>query len=251
MTTDHRMKFTTSWDDGPLLDIRLAELLGRFSVTGTFYVCPAPQPYCEELLTRGDLRSLANAHEIGAHTMTHARLTRLSPETARREIVESKAWVENATEKPCAMFCYPYGDHNASVRQFVSEAGFSGARTCEDFAFASSDPFLLGTSLQVYPFPLRPILSRRMFQPLLHRHSKLRAIGVPLRHFRSWLSMAQVVFDWAYETRQSWFHLWGHSWELERYGMWKCLDAFLAHVRSFPDIEFVVNSALVSPRHTP
>ena len=48
---------TTSWDDGDALDARLADLLARYGVPGTFYV---PRN-CEGrvLLKRGELRQLA------------------------------------------------------------------------------------------------------------------------------------------------------------------------------------------------
>jgi peptidoglycan/xylan/chitin deacetylase (PgdA/CDA1 family) len=59
--------------------------------------------------------------------MTHAHLTKLSSEAARREICNSKNILEDALGHPVTMFAYPYGEHNASVELGVREAGFEAA----------------------------------------------------------------------------------------------------------------------------
>ena len=49
--------------------------------------------------------------EIGSHTCTHRRLlASLPPETAHREIVHSKAILEDNLGKAIELFCYPNGD---------------------------------------------------------------------------------------------------------------------------------------------
>ena len=153
------MLFTTSWDDGYALDLRIAELLERHGLAGTFYACPTPQ-HGEGMLAEKDIRALAVRHEIGAHTLTHPHLTKLATHEADREIRESKEWAERVTGKPCTLFCYPYGDRNDEVQTLVRNAGFAGARTTEDLRFDASDPFALPVTLQVTPFPYR-----RRFSP--------------------------------------------------------------------------------------
>lgn len=228
------MRFTTSWDDGYALDLRVGTLLSRYGLTGTFYVCPAPQ-YGLPLLDDDGLRALATDHEIGAHTLTHPKLTRVSPEQAKQEITGSKAEIERRAGKPCAMFCYPKGDWSPAIATLVREAGYIGARTTEPWRFAAAERFSMPTSLQLTHFPLRrayrswrhiidPLGPLRVsFQPLLAR-------GVPITTMTSWLSMATALFDRALANDEPFFHLWGHSSEIERYGMWDDLDAFLAHV---------------------
>lgn len=87
-----------------------------------------------ECLPAETLRSLAGAPgvTIGAHTLSHPMLAKHPDEEARREIVESKAWLEDALGAPVHHFAYPVGDPgSAGPREFalVKEAGFASAVT--------------------------------------------------------------------------------------------------------------------------
>ncbi len=242
------MLFTTSWDDGYALDRRVADLLTRYGCTGTFYVCPKAQ-HGRAMLSAPDIRALAATHEVGAHTLKHPRLTRIPRADARTEIAGSKAWVESVTGKECALFCYPYGDLDADVRELAGEAGFRGARTTEPVRFRIEDPLRMPMTLHLSPFPWRktfkpawkvldPIGPLRAIYPLL------RLYRVPLRSLSSWRSMAIALFDGARKRDEPFFHLFGHSHELEKYGLWEDLEAFLMHVQA-SGVRGVVNSALL------
>jgi peptidoglycan/xylan/chitin deacetylase (PgdA/CDA1 family) len=67
--------------------------------------------------------------EIGAHTVTHADLTRLGPASSQHEIGDSKAMLEGLLKHPVVDFCYPSGKLNAAVVQDVEAAGFQSATT--------------------------------------------------------------------------------------------------------------------------
>jgi len=55
-----------------------------------------------------------------------------------------------------------------------------------------------------------------------------------------------AMFHYAYENQKPWFHLWGHSAEVEKFNMWKDLETFLKYVSTFEDVKHKPNSALVS-----
>lgn len=252
------MIFTTSWDDGRRDDLRLAALLERYGATGTFYVSP-PSTHEKPALSESDIRQLSERFEIGAHTMTHPRLTRLPLGDARREIVDSKAWVESITGKLCVVFCYPYGDENMSIRSLVRAAGFAGARTAEQLQHTCGDPFGMPTTLQVYPFPLRRRFTRWWhpldpFARLRLYFVPLRALGISLVSCMSWLSLAKALFQKIQEREtgnapnaaRCHFHLWGHSWEVERYGMWGDLENFLHFVRRQDSVVYTTNGELLA-----
>jgi len=74
---------------------------------------------------------IASGHEIGSHSLTHPHLTRLDIASARREIFESKARLEDRFQRQVANFCYPYGDLNPAVRDLVVEAGYQTACSTE------------------------------------------------------------------------------------------------------------------------
>jgi peptidoglycan/xylan/chitin deacetylase (PgdA/CDA1 family) len=46
---------------------------------------------------------------IGSHGVSHTLLSRLSYEKQKKELKESKKFLENITNKKCKTFCYPYG----------------------------------------------------------------------------------------------------------------------------------------------
>jgi peptidoglycan/xylan/chitin deacetylase (PgdA/CDA1 family) len=72
---------------------------------------------------------LAAGQEIGSHTLTHPRLTQISPSKAREEISGSKKKLEDTFGRAIEHFCYPYGDWNPAMRDIVAEAGYESACT--------------------------------------------------------------------------------------------------------------------------
>jgi len=67
--------------------------------------------------------------EIGAHSVTHPRLTTLTPEEQKREICESKEVCERLSGQPVLGFAYPHGDFDPTTQDLVRRAGFHWACT--------------------------------------------------------------------------------------------------------------------------
>lgn len=84
------------------------------------------------MMSSGQLRAMADAGmQIGAHTMTHPILSRLSDAEARREISNSKSQLEELLGRSVSLFAYPNGkptvDYTSRDVQLVREAGFKAA----------------------------------------------------------------------------------------------------------------------------
>lgn len=237
------LKFTTSWDDGDILDIRLANLLSRYGIKGTFYITKNYRP---DRLSESDIRNISKEHEIGAHTLTHPDLRTLTPEKLREEISGSKQWLEGVLNSEILLFCYPRGFYNDTVVTAVKNAGFLGARTTQHGSVSSiNDPFQIPTSVQVYPFPFRKIDSKhfywsKLFEPFIQRSRALKVIGVSFFFMTSWLRSTTAAFDAAQKNGNT-FHLWGHSWEIEKYNMWNDLEKFLRYVAKNQNCKNVTN----------
>src|ERR1035437_9760986 len=88
---------TTSWDDGYALDIRIAELLDKYNMKGTFYVPMrnSENPVMEATI----LHEIANKHEIGGHTVNHIYLNTLGESEANNEISECRKILQNQLGK--------------------------------------------------------------------------------------------------------------------------------------------------------
>jgi len=71
---------------------------------------------------------------IGAHTVSHPRLSSLSPADQAREIADSKREIERIIDKPVTTFAYPFGGHcdqTIETIDAVRNAGFQTA--CVNF----------------------------------------------------------------------------------------------------------------------
>ena len=242
------LKITTSWDDGDILDKRLSDLLSHYGVKGTFYISKSYRP---QRLSDQNIQEISKEHEIGAHTLTHPDLRALSLEKKMGEIRGSKSWLEELLGSEVKMFCYPKGFYDNSVIAAIKDAGFIGARTTGlGFINSPTYPFRMNTTIQVYPFPFRKLGERRyylrkLFEPYAQRAFNLKHLGVPTRAMYSWLSTAKAVFDIAKQSGEV-FHLWGHSWEIEKYGMWNELEKFLQYIGNNKNCVYLTNSELIT-----
>lgn len=81
---------------------------------------------------------------FGSHTRTHQILTVVEPETARQEVLGSKASLEKALGKSCEVFSYPNGNWSPDVRRMVQEAGYRKAVATEHGAWTTTtDPLCI------------------------------------------------------------------------------------------------------------
>jgi len=217
--------FTTSWDDGHPLDLRVAELLARYGFRGTFYV-PRRNIEGRSVVSNAELRELGAQFEIGGHTFDHVRLDAVRD--GDRQIRTVKYAIEDDLGRAISGFCYPGGVHDPAIRDQVRTAGYQYARTIQNLSFAlPTDPFLLGTTLQLYPHTrvtyLKNFVRRQDWR---RRAGNLRVV---LRG-GSFGARARDLLTRAIETGGM-FHLWGHSWELEEHDLWDELEAFFAFAR--------------------
>jgi len=96
------------------------------------------------LLSWDQLRALNRAGwEVGAHSQTHADLTRLEDGPLAEEVSGAKAALEGGLREEVRAFAYPYGAYDRRVRASV-EAVYPAACTT-DLGIASdvSDPYTL------------------------------------------------------------------------------------------------------------
>lgn len=228
-----RSVMTTSWDDGHPLDQRVAELLTKHGLTGTFYI---PLKNSRPVMDAKEIQKLSENFEIGAHTVHHVILTEVSQETAEAEIRGSKLRLEDLTGHTCESFCFPKGQFRRWHLDIVRQAGFRCARTVE----------LLSTS-----FPVRwegIDLIPTTVQARAHRWTayarncvrRLNLSGslnfVLYARTRNWMEIARSMLI-AVAQYGGVFHLWGHSWEIEEKHQWPQLESVF---REMHDLQKVI-----------
>ena len=84
--------------------------------------------------------------QIGAHTVSHPILARLSDAPARAEIGDSKRWLDGLLDESVDLFAYPNGrpgqDFTDRDAALAREAGFTAAvSTVKGVAHAATDPY--------------------------------------------------------------------------------------------------------------
>jgi len=233
---------TTSWDDGHPLDFRVAELLAKYGLTGTFYV---PRRAQTEVMTEAQIQQLGKHFEIGAHTLDHVYLDDVPRDEAAYQITASKDWVEDVTGTTCKVFCFPGGKYRRGHVQILHDAGFQAARTVEllalDIPPMNGTCILIPTTLQAFPHQWLSYAKNSLRRGTLLALLRL-SIG---NNTRDWPSLARKMAQHAIESGGV-FHLWGHSWEIEEQQQWRDLEsvfAFLSQWQSYA--QFETNSGLV------
>lgn len=76
-------------------------------------------------------RLVARGWEIGSHSMTHPRLTRLDDDALRGELNASRLACERQLQQQCASVAYPYGDVDSRVVAAAAAAGYSAGATLD------------------------------------------------------------------------------------------------------------------------
>jgi len=119
-----------TFDDGWRSQYEMAlPVLLKYRIPATFYIytgvigSPA-------YMTFDHLKELVqDGMEIGDHTKSHVRLTKIDPSRFNEELVGSKHVLEKNLKISISDFAYPYGSYNGTVIDAVRNAGYISART--------------------------------------------------------------------------------------------------------------------------
>lgn len=226
---------TTSWDDGHKLDLKVSELMQKYNLEGTFYVSPKDREISpEERLTDSELIELSQKFEIGAHTMTHPIITKADDVLVKKEIADSKEYLEKVLNKKIEGFCYPGGYFDKRHKELIKNLGFRFARTVSRFSKdIGSDVFELPTTVHAY------------------RHWSdawkiLREVGLYrfLKSYYHWDELAIILFDKTMKEGGV-YHLWGHSWEIDKNKDWQRLERVFKYISGRDNVVYTTNSNLI------
>ena len=237
---------TTSWDDGYPADMRLAELLAKYNIGGTFYI-PENNTEGRPVIQKNELVELGKLFEIGGHTKDHKELTQLRSEEAQSQISDGKKFLEDVLGHAVNGFCYPRGGYNSKIKSQVQSAGFVYGRTIKNlFCNYNSDSFEVPTTIQFYPHTKITYLKNY----IKHGHYQKR-----IKLFLSVISeddlekkVAKIV---KYCSKNGTYcHIWGHSWEIEEMDAWdKLEDLFNVITKQFSHLKFGSNMDLFRYSH--
>ena len=193
------MKFEISIDDGDQLDLRSADLLRDlgFAEYTTFFI-PLK---CG--LSNTEIKEIAEDFEIGGHTISHPQdLKLLKGNALAVEVGAPSGYLRKLIGKPIMKFAYPRGRFNDVVVEAVRKAGYMEARTAHVLKTDYNDPFRKPTTIHIYN-------GRKEYKG------------------KGWGYWAYKLLD----ESPPYFHVWWHSWEVDRDGQWEALEKFLKYAK--------------------
>ena len=81
--------------------------------------------------------------ELGAHTITHPYLPKISTEEKKHEMIECKNILETTFNTKVSSFAYPFGIYNAEDVEIIETSNFESAVTTDEGVANSETPFEL------------------------------------------------------------------------------------------------------------
>jgi peptidoglycan/xylan/chitin deacetylase (PgdA/CDA1 family) len=209
------MKIVQCWDDGVVDDVRLIDILRKYSAKASFNLNFASHQNSRYLswkyqdqkevwkLALPELRGVYAGFRVANHTLTHAWPTRVPEAEMRRDIFAGREALEQHFGYPVTGFAYPFGDYNAAVKIAVRESGAVYARTTRN--------------------------SARVFPP------------VDAMEFHSSCHHAAPDFWEAYDRVKSQdgvFYFWGHAYEFVTEADWQVIETKIARISADPQAEW-------------
>ncbi|MCD8483094.1 MAG: polysaccharide deacetylase family protein [Verrucomicrobia bacterium] len=108
-----------TFDDGPdPQSLRIMDLLENINGRATFFVTGKSIEKHPDVLRA----IFARGHEIGNHTLSHPRLSQLSPESIEHEILGTQQLVKDLTGQVPVIFRAPFLSYNDSVLFILQRA---------------------------------------------------------------------------------------------------------------------------------
>ena len=222
-TKKYKKAVTFSYDDGVTSDLKLLDIFNRYGMKCTFNLNFGLGPVNGGWINKGKPVNCLNlqehiaayaGHEIAAHALTHQDLTKISPEEARKEMVEDRDGLNKLFGQCPAGMAYPYGTFNDEVVALLKELGFQYARTVNE-----SCNFDVQTDL------LR-------FKPTCH-HDNGRLF-----------ELAEQFLAMEPEEPQI-FYIWGHSYEFDGNENWDRIEELCRMLAGRDDIFYGTNAEVL------
>lgn len=134
--------FNVTYDDGVLQDVRFVELLNKYNLKGTFnlnsrlieneFEWEHENGCVVKRLSKDQVVSLYQGHEIASHSLTHPYMDNLSESGILYELQSDKTNLERLFSKEVKGFAVPFDYYSDLIEKCVKQAGFSYARISEE-----------------------------------------------------------------------------------------------------------------------
>ncbi|WNR42914.1 polysaccharide deacetylase family protein [Paenibacillus roseipurpureus] len=184
-------------------------LFNQYGVKGTFHLNSGALGR-ENVVTREEVKSLYNGHEVSVHTVGHPHLAQVPRERLIAEIMEDRKELERLVGYPIRGMSYPFGTHTSEVADTLAELGMVYARTT--------------ASHSSYHLPERFLT----WHPTTHHNNSL-------------LERAEYFLKLPYWQGIGLFYVWGHSYEFDHDKNWGMMESICEKLATDSEIWFATN----------
>lgn len=220
---------TFSYDDGITQDIRLIELLNKYSLKCTFNLnserlgMPGTlirenQRISHYKIAPQDVKYIYDGHEVAVHSLTHPTLTELPESEVIRQVEQDRINLSELVGYDVVGMAYPNGPNDDRVAGIIREkTGVLYARTV-----TNTDSYDLQSNLY-------------RFNPNVYH----------IMEFDRMMQMGQEFVDLKPDKPQI-YYIWGHSYEMDyRPDYWIKLEEFFKLISGREDIFYGTNAEVL------
>lgn len=217
--------FTLSFDDGTVQDRRFVTLLNKYNLKCTFNlnsglfgtrheIIHEGIRVCHDEISASEVRELYSGHEVASHTVTHPNLLKCSPEEVIHQVRDDADALGELCGYKIVGMAYPGGPFfdDSTIRLITENTGIYYAR-------AVGSTFSLG-------FPERLMA----WYPSCQFH--------PNEYAKLWALTDEFLKS---DGEDKLFYLWGHSFELDKFGNWSELERFFERISGHSDVIYATN----------
>lgn len=184
-----------TFDDGHRSSLEMAEILTAAGGRGTFFLTA---DYCRnrpEFLGDDEILAIAAmGHEVGGHGTTHRSLGHMPEEEMKREIYESKTWLENLVSTSLVSMSLPAGQGGMTACNHAFSLGFKAVgNSIERRNFSPQIPLVLNRFVVLHSYSPQLVVrisqGSRTYETL--RHFRSEALRIPKAFLRSFNRVRQ------------------------------------------------------------
>lgn len=208
---------TLSYDDGPMFDEKLINIMSKNGLKGTFNI-NSSKFFCESDKEREDAEHLKKVYiesgnEIACHGIWHLKLTELEYADMMREVLDDRIRLEKEFNCIVRGMAYAYGLYDSNVMDILDKCGICYSRTVK-----STHRFDLPENW----LELNPTCH--------HDDCELEALT------DKFLNMNVKVGQ-----EPQLFYVWGHAHEFARNNNWDVIEKFAEKTGNNNDVWYATN----------
>ena len=219
------LKLSFSWDDGAVEDLKLLPLCEKYAIPSMLFI-PNENREGRAVLSADNIKAVRSGlTTIGAHTEHHTYLTEIPLSDVWKEVINNKKYLEDILNEPIENFSFPGGRVNRRIYDIIKNE-FVTLRTADTMS-SSLQKNVIRPTFHFYPRGKKSLL----INAFRHKDALLPLCMKKIFETNDYFELLKMIIEIAAESNKEFFmHIWGHSWEIERYDLWQELEKMFSWI---------------------